>query len=194
MAPKFFFTADTHFHHRRILEFASNTRPVESLDQMHETLIFNWNCQVKPLDHVYHLGDFSFGSPQQAAEILSQLNGSIHLIKGNHDHWLNPYTKSFLASVSDYKIFKRGDHRAVLFHYPIAEWDRMQHGSFHLYGHVHGSLQLPGKALDVGIDNRPNSDMKLWEWEEIISYMADHPVLNHHTKCTITRNPTPTTF
>ena len=188
MQPKFFFTADLHFFHRNILKFASATRPVTSLEEMHEALITNWNTQVRTFDHVYILGDLSFGSAEQTLQILARLNGILHLIIGNHDHWINSTTRTFFASIDNYKVFKQGDHRAVLFHYPIVEWDRMQHGTFHLFGHTHSSLILPGKALDVGIDNRPNSDMRLWEWDEIVAYMADKPTINHHAKCTISRN------
>jgi len=177
---KTFFTADLHFFHKKITQFCPRTRPFADLESMHEALITSWNSQVGTFDHVYILGDLSFGSPEKTVEILARLNGILHLIKGNHDHWINPLTKTFFASIEDYKVFKQDGHRAVLFHYPIADWDRMHYGSFHLYGHVHDALKLPGKALDVGIDARPNADLALWEWQEIVEYMSTKPIMPHH--------------
>ena len=54
------------------------------------------------------------------------------------------------------------------------------HGGYHLYGHVHGNLQLEGRAMDVGIDARPTGDMKPWSWEEIdeiLSKKRNHQAL-----------------
>ena len=67
-----------------------------------------------------------------------------------------------------------------MMHYPIYRWNRQQHGSIHLHGHTHGSYQGEEKILDVGIDNRPNCDMGLWELEEILDFMINRPVLRHH--------------
>ncbi len=57
---------------------------------MNQQLINSWNKVVKETDHVYHLGDLAMhpqyekGS-QDILELVQQLNGTIHLIKGNHD-------------------------------------------------------------------------------------------------------------
>ena len=52
---------------------------------MNEALITNWNNVVKPNDTVFHLGDFAFGGSYIWNNVLSRLNGNIHLILGNHD-------------------------------------------------------------------------------------------------------------
>lgn len=52
---------------------------------MNQTLINNWNSRVNPEDVVYVLGDFCFGGKAFLEEVLSQLNGNIVFIKGNHD-------------------------------------------------------------------------------------------------------------
>lgn len=51
---------------------------------MNEALITNWNNVVKPNDTVFHLGDFAFGGSYIWNNVLSRLNGNIHLILGNH--------------------------------------------------------------------------------------------------------------
>ena len=71
-------------------------RPFETKQQMNEEMIHRWNETVGPEDTVYHLGDFGFHSTaSQLNPILSQLNGEIHLVMGNHDY--SPDIESFAA-------------------------------------------------------------------------------------------------
>lgn len=178
--PNRFFTSDNHFFHKKILEMCPNTRQGSSIEELHELMIQKWNDTVKPYDTVEILGDFSFGKPQNTRLILERLNGVKNLVKGNHDHWLSPVTISYFANISDYKEYKLDKHNLVLFHYPIMQWNRCHYGAIHLHGHTHGSYHGEGKILDVGIDNRSNGDMGLWEWSEILRYMKDRPVVKHH--------------
>lgn len=58
------FISDTHFFHTNILKFTDKDkkriRPFNSLDEMHEHMIKQWNYVVKDNDYVYHLGDVTF--------------------------------------------------------------------------------------------------------------------------------------
>ena len=47
-----FFTSDTHFGHKAIIQFAK--RPCQNVEEMNEMLISNWNSVVKKGDTVYH--------------------------------------------------------------------------------------------------------------------------------------------
>jgi calcineurin-like phosphoesterase family protein len=114
--------------------------------------------------------------------ILRQLSGRKILIKGNHDHWIDDGTSKYFESIHDYLKIIIDKKHVVLFHYPIAEWDRAHHGGYHLYGHVHGNLQLEGRAMDVGIDTRPTGDMKPWSWEEIDEILSKKEIIKHHGK------------
>lgn len=91
---KVWFTADTHFGHENIIKYCE--RPFESLEQMNQILIRNWNERVKKDDIVIFLGDFCFkntkhgkkgeGSLNKAEYYMSLLNGQKVFVKGNHDN------------------------------------------------------------------------------------------------------------
>lgn len=66
-----FLTADTHFFHKKILEFERAARPFSSVEEMNEVLIDNWNSVVTKRDTVWHLGDVCFGKVENL-EILSR--------------------------------------------------------------------------------------------------------------------------
>ncbi len=181
------FTSDNHFGHTNILKkFCPTTRQGHDANEMDEIMIKRWNGDVKPEDLVYCHGDFSFRDARKTANILRRLNGNKILIEGNHEKYLyeeNPeeidveqlYTaiySSWFGKIDGYKIH--------MFHYPIAQWRDMHKGSFHTYGHVHGGYQLPGRAMDVGIDTRPNKDMSLWSWEEVRDLLKDREIIPHH--------------
>ena len=55
---KIFYTSDLHISHANVIRF--DNRPYESVAEMDEALIKNWNEVVKPNDEVYILGDFAF--------------------------------------------------------------------------------------------------------------------------------------
>ena len=139
-----YYIADMHFYHDKILEYAK--RPFKNLNEMHEVLIANWNRRVKARDNVYVLGDFAFCRGKRANELLDRLNGKKHLIVGNHDEFLKDkeFDKGKFVWIKDHAVIKDGEHEVVLFHFPIAVWQRRHYGSLHLYGHVHGD---PRKAV-----------------------------------------------
>lgn len=146
---KTFVTADSHFNHKNIIEYCS--RPFTSVDEMNKTLIENWNAVVGKGDIVYHLGDFILGDVagdvESLSEIISQLNGRIVLIRGNHDTStkINLYNIYFGNKI----VVKDIDHFAykglyfILCHFPIVneEFQRLltKHNSeiVLLHGHVH---------------------------------------------------------
>lgn len=152
MSQEVFFTSDTHFNHKKALAFRKN---FQSLEEMDETLIRLWNDVVKKNDLVYHLGDFAFARGQGVVKsLLNRLNGQVHLILGNHDRDMNVEDKSLFQYVGMAKYIKVQDQRIYLHHTACLIWWGSHRGSWHLYGHSHGSLPDPTdrKALDVGVD------------------------------------------
>jgi len=77
--------ADTHFDHTNIISYCN--RPFSSIEEMTNTIIWNWNNTVKPEDTVLHLGDIRFGRESKEAQYyLDKLQDNIIVLKGSHDH------------------------------------------------------------------------------------------------------------
>ena len=144
----YFFTADTHFSHYNIMRYCD--RPFETVQEMNQTLIENWNNAVAPNDVVYHLGDFGFWKRGDLNIIFRQLNGRKYLIKGNHDTSLT--FKLDWMWVKDVAGIKVNGYYIWLSHFPHVSWDKSFHGSWHLFGHVHGLTPGYGRSFDVGVD------------------------------------------
>lgn len=172
------FSSDHHFYHKNILKLQRHTRKGETIDEHHELLIDAHNSLVKPEDKVMFLGDLSFGGTAKTAKILDRLNGEKFMILGNHDNWDQGVLKQYFTGISNYYQLKHDNKHVILCHFPIAVFDRMHHGSYHLHGHTHGAYSTEGRTLDVGIDNRPTKDMLPWHWDEIVQYMEARPVVN----------------
>lgn len=144
-----FFTSDTHFGHKNIIDYCK--RPFQTVNEMDEALILNWNSTVGVNDTVYHCGDFGFGSKERLKDIFDRLNGNIVLIQGNHD---NDKHLEFIGfkTVFNMKIINVDKKTLHLCHYPIESWAHQTHGSLHIHGHSHGrSLTIPNR-VDVGVD------------------------------------------
>lgn len=173
--PDTFFTSDTHFDHESIIHLSK--RPFHSVSEMNEALITNWNAKVGPHDTVWHLGDFSMGSDQPASVFADRLNGTIHLIEGNHDHKTVRDCTSSFASVGLIKTITVDKQRIVLSHYPMREWDRAWRGSWHLFGHVHSRLDDKpfSKSMDVGVDSNNYHPLAFEEIRAFMESQEDFP-------------------
>jgi calcineurin-like phosphoesterase family protein len=174
-----FVTSDTHFGHKNIIKFSN--RPYENVEQMNKALIDNWNSVVGKNDIVYHLGDVSFANPNKTKDILDQLNGKIILIRGNHDQSaVHDVCKTRFESIVDYAELKHNGELYIMLHYPIASWRNKHRGSYHLYGHCHGSFQLNiGKAHDVGVDVNNYIPVHIDELTKILNLKEDTH-FDHH--------------
>ena len=78
-----FFSADPHFGHRRICELAA--RPFTDVTTMNEMIVANWNSVVSPDDEAWILGDIALGPIMESLEYVGRLNGTKHMVWGNHD-------------------------------------------------------------------------------------------------------------
>lgn len=163
-SSKVFFTSDLHLGHKNIIEFSE--RPFSSIETMDTALIRNWNSVVPTDGIVFLLGDFSFHNAQHSKVLLKQLNGRIILIKGNHDKCTSYFKE--VHELLDIKVLDNvngnfgGFTHITLCHYPLAIWNKKGYGSFHFFGHSHGSYTNIGhtdhhdykynRSIDVGVD------------------------------------------
>lgn len=141
------FSADFHFNHANIIRLCN--RPFSNVDDMNDTLLANINDRIAAQDTLYFLGDWSFNN---ISHYRSQINcKNIHFIIGNHDHFQSEDRKCFgwIKQMYDLKV---GKFTIVLCHYPLREWNKSFHGSYHLFGHCHGNLPPYKKSFDIGVD------------------------------------------
>lgn len=142
--------SDTHFHHSKILGYCQ--RPFETVEEMNEVLIKNWNSVINEDDIVYILGDFCFGNKEMLREIVSQLKGRKILILGNHDR----LTKGAYLDVGFETVTKNPmivDEDFILSHHPL----QGDLGKFYnIHGHKHklpSEAQFSPKHFDIGVDD-----------------------------------------
>jgi calcineurin-like phosphoesterase family protein len=143
-----YFTSDTHFNHAKCIEY--DNRPFRDVEDMNSSIIRNWNNVISPMDEVYHLGDVAFGRGDECLEILNSLNGTIYLLKGNHEKTALNSSSSRFTWVKDYYELKYNKQVFVLCHYPFATWNRSHYGSMNLHGHCHGTYLDLRNQVDVG--------------------------------------------
>lgn len=178
-----FFTADTHFGHANII--VHSKRPFKHVDEMDEALIERWNAVVQPNDEVWHLGDFNFKSSKPTSYYVGRLRGRIHIVWGNHDdkdakryHKMLGAASAF-KSAQEVKYLRHDDEKITLYHYAQRVWRNSHHGSYHLYGHSHGSLEKCawGRSMDVGVDCNNYAPVS---WDDVKMKLQDRQVTLHH--------------
>ena len=131
------FVGDTHYGHVGILDLAM--RPHADIRAHDRDQIDQWTALVREDHHVWHLGDFAGEDVplERVAEVFRKLNGSIHLVRGNHDGD-DVCEKLPWASVDVMRTLVGSDGRkVVLCHYPLLEWEGFHGGDIHFHGHTH---------------------------------------------------------
>lgn len=187
-----FFTSDTHFYHRNILEYCPGRRELgDTVDDMNEGLIRRWNQRVGKDDVVYHLGDFTLTTRVELIDpILARLNGRIRLVKGNHDKWLRKLdalqNKNKFEWVRQYNKenfdVDGTSYEIVMMHYPFLTWDGSARGSINLHGHAHGGndhLNRGIRRIDVGVDGE-HCALAPISLARIVEIARDCGIVDHH--------------
>lgn len=179
---KHWFTSDLHWHHKNIIKYSN--RPFSSVEDMNEKMIAKWNDNVASNDIVYSLGDFAFGNYEQIWDIISHLNGKIHMITGNHDQTILKNRERLLSSrlveeITPYKEITLDGQFICLFHYGCRVWNKSHHGSWLLYGHTHDTLPPFGRSVDVGVDSTAilgHAPYRPFSFDEIKQFMENRPI------------------
>lgn len=182
------FTADTHFGHANIIRHCN--RPFGSVQEMDDALIASINAHVAPADTLYHLGDFAFRGNDPAV-----YRGRIHcrsvvLILGNHDPQtlagaVKPEFAALFSGVHSLlrinAVVAGQPRRIMLCHYAMRVWDKVHYGSWHLFGHSHGTLaDDPNlRSWDVGVDANGYAPVSLAAVAEIMARKQFVPVDAH---------------
>lgn len=165
--------SDTHFNHEGMLRFkdwdGNPTRPgFATLEDMDEHMIAQWNSVVKTHDHVYHLGDVVMGHDKIAwmNKNWSRLNGTKHLVVGNHDNILVHAGYHWWQSINYWKHFPK--HNVLCTHVPLHEKSLSRPTNAHLenvapheliweqalnvHGHIHSNPSPEGPYRCVCVE------------------------------------------
>ena len=126
---KIFLISDLHLDHANIIRFCH--RPFESIHQMNDTLVKNWNDTVGKNDLVLFGGDVSYGKCSKSTRYwIEHLNGRKIIVKGNHD-------KSRRLELHEKLILKYKKRKFMFLHNPEdvpSTWK-----DWVIHGHVHNN-------------------------------------------------------
>lgn len=179
------FSTDWHLGHKNIIRF--DNRPFKSIEEHDSAIMKNIMSQLKPKDALYYLGDFTLSNKGHTESMLATLASSgamLYFIKGNHDKddTIKLYQKYGTYLGEQKKIVVEGQE-IILNHFKMLVWDKAHHGSWHLYGHSHGSIEsyIVGKSMDCAINL---FNYKLIEFSEIKKLMdkREYLPLDHHRR------------
>lgn len=164
-----FFTSDYHIGHNNIIAYSK--RPFHNTEEMNREIIARHNAVVTKDDIVYNLGDVALRE-NFVPEVLKQLNGTQHLIVGNHDR-AHPCRKQYKKAMLRYKGYgftsvqenlelQMCNRTVLLTHMPYRdekdkdqrypEYRPVDKGQFLICGHVHDRWKVNGRQINVGID------------------------------------------
>ena len=163
-----YLTSDLHFNHDR--EFVWKVRGFNSIDEMNETIVKNWNATVDKNDDVYVLGDLCLGGGDVSIlaankALIESLNGKLHIIRGNHD--TDPRVRMYETCANVVDVVKWADmlkyrgYHFYLSHFPTLtgnlEKESLKQCTCNLFGHTHQQtsnfhLDMPF-MYHVGVDS-----------------------------------------
>jgi calcineurin-like phosphoesterase family protein len=149
-----FVIGDTHFGHKKIIEYEAETRPFATIEEHDAELVRRWNATVNPNDTVWHLGDVLFGL--DAFATLSLLNGTKKLVMGNHDRYsIDLYREHFSQVVGVAEL--RG---CILTHVPVhpAQFGRYK---ANIHGHLHSNKLDDARYINVSAEHTGLAPMLL---------------------------------
>lgn len=199
---KVFFTADTHFGHKVVLE----KRRFASVEEHDEWIVQQWNSVV-PVDAiVVCLGDMTMESLKNL-ESLERLHGRKILVSGNHDRvWtrgkrpraFNEYLRYFDAVVTKGSIVSDGLN-AIVSHIPPVSTDHAGAGAVGymkerpapskggfpvLCGHVHDQWVFMGKCYNVGVDHSDGKPVEYSDAKEALDSIRKNPGMGAYSDLT----------
>jgi calcineurin-like phosphoesterase family protein/2'-5' RNA ligase len=162
---RIFFISDLHLDHANIIRYCN--RPFDSVKQMNDTLVHNWNSTVGKNDAVYFLGDLAYGrGSRKTSYWLNKLNGNIIFVRGGHDRvrGINSY---------DRLILNHESQRFLLVHNPKDVPSNWQ--GWVIHGHTHNNkpeyplVDKQNKTINVSVELLDYKPLSLNGLLELIS-------------------------
>ena len=143
---RIFVVSDTHFGHKKVIEFEREHRPFATIDEHDRELVARWNAVVKPKDTVWHLGDVFLGKDSHL--VLGELNGIKRLVLGNHD----VYPREIYAQHFS-KIFGAAELRGcILTHVPVHPYQLESRYRLNIHGHRHSKRMGDSRYRCVSVE------------------------------------------
>ena len=155
--------SDTHFGHKNIIKYTG--RPFQTVKEMDDRIIANWNSVVKSNDVILHLGDFALGNLEDQQSYLKQLNGIKKLVMGNHDRLkVKDYYDMGFAEVYRYPIIIEN---IIFSHRPL---DNLIVGSlYNVHGHIHEKQSPSANHLNISVEHTNYSPISLnWVKKKLV--------------------------
>lgn len=144
--PKVFVISDTHFGHRKIIEFEKEARPYANIEQHDRDLIERWNSVVRKEDTVWHLGDVYFG---KGHDCLAALKGYKRLVLGNHDRNHDAILKQYFNVL--YGCAEWGG--CILTHIPVHPYQLGKRYTKNIHGHMHSKKLEDDRYVCVSVEH-----------------------------------------
>jgi len=164
-----YFTSDTHFGHNK--DFLWSPRGYNNIYEHDKDIIKKWNNIISYDDEVYHLGDVMLGDNDYGLSCVKQLNGKLHIIRGNHDSnsRIELYKNCFnVVEVAEGKYFKWNKYNFYLSHYPTLTSNH--------------DIDKPLKARMISIAGHSHTTDPFYDWDKGLIY---HVELDAHNCCPI---------
>ena len=176
--PNIWLISDTHFNHDK--EFIWKTRGFNSVWEMNNAIIENWNNIIKYGDTVYHLGDFIMGDLTSGINIIKRLNGNIKLAIGNHDTDARIEAFNKLYNIEDiqfgYRI-KKGKKTFILTHYPTLTGNYDNSKTYSIHGHTHSLSPFCEHDMMYNVNCDAHNCQPI-AWEDMLIDIEKHKVEN----------------
>jgi len=169
-----YFASDFHWHHDR--DFVWGKRGFDSVFD-HDMSLRSALSVIRPDDLLVFHGDLALNCTQEeAVALLLSIPCNIIYILGNHDQRVERFVRDkatlcrwgfvferiqFFKGIREITWVLKGGKKQPISHshFPMMEWNRMNHGAWNLCGHVHGGLgeitasSKNDKALDLGVES-----------------------------------------
>jgi len=127
------FISDLHLGHTNMV---TGLRGFDSVEEHDEYIISQWNKVVDKRDVTYILGDVTM-EKKYPYPILGRLNGTKHVVLGNHDRKQDVRELlKYAHSVSGCVKYKG----LILTHIPIIESEIIGHFYRNIHGHIHNHI------------------------------------------------------